>query len=151
MKFCWNHEWPTRRRLIHTREDLQGLNCKTTLFRCDFFVDNFSLYTFPSRVFNIKPARFRSKNGENRSLWRAMTELCSFCGESFQHFFGLGNTFSTSLNIVFSARGKVYFTLYHMKERILTCLDPFKISSVFHGIFSRFLKRFSPLFGARIK
>lgn len=143
MKFRWKYERPIRRGIIHAQEYGRVPNCETTLFRCDFFVDKFNLYTFPSQVFNIKMGRLGSKNRENRSIWRAMTESCSFCGESFQHFFGLGNMFSTSLNIVFSARGKVYFPLYHMKERILTCLDHLKIRRAFQVFFSRFLTIFT--------
>ena len=52
-----------------------------------------------------------SKNIKKTGECCGMTELCSFCDESFPHFFALKNTLSTSLNIVFLSLGKVYFVI----------------------------------------
>ena len=75
-----------------------------------------------------------------------MTELYSFCGESFQHFSGLENMLSTSLNIEFSPHGKVYFvfccsfTAFH--RRASSSVNNKKI----RGLSTRFSRSFSLVF-----
>ena len=75
-----------------------------------------------------------------------MTELYSFYGESFQHFFGFKNMLSTSLNIVFKAYGKVYFIFSCSLRLLYKSVYPAYESKKIRGYSTRFPRSFSLVF-----